>query len=63
MNITMDLYLKSLGIELWPGEAFYLTDPQSRADAAAWVEELLRGYDEFVMRNTQHGKDDHGLYV
>lgn len=47
----LDEYLKSLGIELWPGEAFYLTDEKSRADAVKWLEGFSGGFRAFVREN------------
>jgi hypothetical protein len=41
----IDNFLKNLGCELWPGEAFYLTDPESRAKAASW---FLETYDKII---------------
>lgn len=37
----LDEYFLKLGCELWPGEAFYLTDPGSRAKAVEWAKELI----------------------
>lgn len=44
MDLSVDTYLESLGCELWPGEAFYLTDPKSRKRAADWYREFGSGY-------------------
>ncbi len=37
----LDKYFLGLGCELWPGEAFYLTDPKQRAKAIEWAKELI----------------------
>ena len=50
----LDEYLESLGCELWPGEAFYLTDPKSRADAARWLRQFLVGYHQYVEKQTEY---------
>lgn len=42
LEARIDMRLKEMGCELWPGEAFYLTDPRSRADAVKWLAELIR---------------------
>ena len=44
-----DAYLKSLGVELWPGVAFYLTDVKSRAEAVEWIRGLLVGFESYKM--------------
>lgn len=48
MSTYLNQYLESLGIELWPGEAFYLTDPKSRAQAELWLRDFIRGYEQYV---------------
>lgn len=35
-------YLKSLHAELWPAEAFYLSQPQGRQPAIEWLAEIIR---------------------
>lgn len=36
-------YLEALGVTLWPGVSYDLTDPKERAKAAAWLAETIVG--------------------
>lgn len=36
-------YLSQLGVTLWPGVSFDITDPKERAKAAAWLEDTMQG--------------------
>lgn len=39
-------YLASLGVVLWPGESWDLTDPKQRAKAAEWLAHIVGAIDE-----------------
>lgn len=52
MDLSLEAYLKQLGVELWPGVAFYLTDDKSRAEAAKWLRDFNNGYNRWVETRT-----------
>lgn len=42
LEARIDEYLQSLHAELWPAEAFYLSQEQGRQPAIAWLAEIIR---------------------
>lgn len=51
MDLSLEAYMQTLGCELWPGEAFYLTNDVSRNQAAKWLRDFNNGYDRWVMQH------------
>lgn len=39
-------YLTSLGVTLWPGVSFDITDPKERARAAEWLSDSMEAMQE-----------------
>lgn len=40
----IEQHLAGMKTELWPGVAYYLTDPISREAAARWLAETMEGF-------------------
>lgn len=55
MADRLEEFLDSLGCELWPGEAFYLTDPAERVKAARWFREFDNKFNEFCGPHREPG--------